>query len=192
MYTNFTNEELIEAYSTMIDYSGKANETILTEIENRCGLEKFLQEIEQKKINKVESDRILNELIKLNKEGFSLEEIKTNISSEIWTKQHLNAFIENRYIKHQLFLNDKTIDKELISKSLIGMILASIAGTGILLLSALVFKFAHFGLLLPVYFVSYLIIRGYTGKTHNNGIVFLAGLIATIISAVSIFLILKH
>jgi len=192
MYTKFTNEELIEAYSTMIDYSGKADETILREIEKRGGLEKFLEEIEQKNINKTESNRVLNELIKLNKEGFSLEEIKASISSEIWTKQHLNAFIESRYVRHQLFLSDKSIDKELIPKSLIGMVLASIAGTGILLLSVIVFKFAHFGLLVPVYFISYLIIRGYTGKTHNNGIVFLAGLFATIISAVSIFLILKR
>ncbi|OYU84487.1 MAG: hypothetical protein CFE24_06240 [Flavobacterium sp. BFFFF2] len=154
MYSKFTNEDLIEAYSSMIDYSGKADESILIEIENRGGLEKFLQEIEQKKINKVESDRVLNEIIKLNKEGLSLEEIKSKISSAIWTKQHLNAFIENRYIKHQLFLSDKTIDKELISQSLIGMILASIAGTGVLSLSLIVFKFAHFGLLVPVYFIS--------------------------------------
>ena len=191
MYNKFTNEELIEAYSTMIDYSGKADEIILLEIEKRGGLEKFLQEIEQKNINKVESNRVLNELIKLNKEGFSLEEIKINISSEIWTKQHLNAFIESRYVRHQLFLNDKSIDRDLILKSIIGMLLASIAGTGILVLSVFVFKFAHFGLLIPVYSVSYLIIKGYTGKTQNNGVVFLAGLIATIISGISIFSILK-
>ncbi|RZK04254.1 MAG: hypothetical protein EOO46_16990 [Flavobacterium sp.] len=192
MYSKFTNEELIEAYSTMIDYSGKADDNILKEIDKRGGLEKFLQEIEQKHVNKVESDRVLNELIKLNKEGLSLEEIKTNISSEIWIKHHLNAFIENRYIKHQLCLNDKSIDKDLILKSAIGLLLASIAGTGILLLFVFVFKFVHFGLLVPIYFVSYLIIKGYTGKSHNNGIVFLAGLIATIISGISIFLILNR
>ena len=132
MYKKFTNDELIEAYSTMIDYSGKADETILKEIEQRGGLEKFLEEIEQKNINKLESNRVLNELIKLNKDGFSLEEIKANITSEIWTKQHLNAFIENRYIKHQLFLNDKSIDKELIPRSLVrsvpGSPLMKIAG----------------------------------------------------------------
>ena len=192
MYSKFTNEELIEAYSTMIDYSGKADDNILTEIDKRGGLEKFLQEIVQKRVNKVESDRVLNELIKLNKEGLSLEEIKTNIISEIWTKQHLNAFIESRYVRHQLFLYDRSIDRDLILKSIIGLFLASISGTGILLLIFYVFKFVHFGLLVPVYFVSYLIIRGYTGKSHNNGIVFLAGLIATIISGVSIFLILKQ
>lgn len=189
MYDKFTNEELIEAYSTMIDYSGKADENILKEMDKRGGLEFFIEEIERKNINKEESIRVLDELIKLNKEGFSLEEIKTKITSKIWTKQHLSAFIENRYIKHQLFLHDKTIDKDLIPKSLIGMSIASLAGTGMLLLLVVVFKISHFGLLVPVYFVSYLIIKGYTGKSHNNGIVFLAGLIATIISAVSLFVI---
>lgn len=191
MYDKFTDDELIEAYSTMIDYSGKANESILKEIDQRGGLEKFLQEIDQKNKNKIESNRVLNELIRLNKEGFSLEEIKSNISSELWTKQHLSAFLENRYIKHQLFLSDKAIDKELIFKSFIGTILASFAGTGLILLSVVVLKFAHFGLLVPVYFLSYLIVKGYTGKTHNNGVVFISGLIATIVSGISIFVILN-
>lgn len=192
MYNKFTDDELIEAYTTMIDYSGKADENILKEINQRGGLEKFLKEIEQKNINKAESDRVLNELIKLNKEGLSLDEIKSNISSELWTKQHLNAFIENRYIKHQLFLNDKSIDKELILKSILGIAIASFAGTGLILLIVIVFKFAHFGLLIPVYFLSYMVIKGFTGKTHNNGIVFIAGLIATIISGISFFYIMNR
>lgn len=192
MYNKFTDDELIEAYTTMMDYSGKADESILKEIDHRGGLEKFLKEIEQKNINKAESDRVLNELIKLNKEGFSLDEIKSNISSELWTKQHLNAFIENRYIKHQLFLNDKSIDKELILKSILGIAIASFAGTGLILLIVIVFKFAHFGLLVPVYFLSYMVIKGFTGKTHNNGIVFIACLIATIISGISFFYIMNR
>lgn len=192
MYNKFTDDELIEAYTTMIDYSGKADESILKEINQRGGLDKFLKEIEQKNINKAESDRVLNELIKLNKEGLSLDEIKSNISSELWTKQHLNAFIENRYIKHQLFLNDKSIDKELILKSILGIAIASFAGTGLILLIVIVFKFAHFGLLVPVYFLSYMVIKGFTGKTHNNGIVFIAGLISTIISGISFFYIMNR
>ena len=192
MYNKFTDDELIEAYTTMIDYSGKADESILKEINQRGGLDKFLKEIEQKNINKAESDRVLNELIKLNKEGLSLDEIKSNISSELWTKQNLNAFIENRYIKHQLFLNDKSIDKELILKSILGIAIASFAGTGLILLIVIVFKFAHFGLLVPVYFLSYMVIKGFTGKTHNNGIVFIAGLISTIISGISFFYIMNR
>ncbi|MNY28518.1 hypothetical protein D3C86_1624960 [compost metagenome] len=192
MYNKFTDDELIDAYSTMIDYSGKADESILKEIDQRGGLEKFLQEINQKKENKVESDRVLNEVIRLNKEGHSLEEIKSNITSELWTKQHLNAFIENRYVKHQLFLNDKAIDRDIILRCFIGTILASFTGSGLILLSVVVFKFAHFGLLIAVYFLSYLIIKGYTGKTHNNGLVFISGLIATIVSGISIFLILNR
>jgi len=192
MYNEFTDDELIEAYSTMIDYSGKAEESILKEIDQRGGLEKFLKEIDQKNKNKVESDRVLTELIRLNKEGHSLEEIKSSITSELWTKQHLNAFIENRYIKYQLFINDKAIDKDIIWKCFIGTILASFAGTGLILLSVVVLKFAHFSLLVVVYFLSYLIIKGYTGKTHNNGLVFISGLIATIVSGISIFLILNR
>lgn len=192
MYDKFTNEELIEAYSTMIDYSKKADESILKEIDKRGGLQKFLKEIEQKKLNKAESDRVLNELISLNKEGLSLEEIKATITSELWVQQHLSAFIESRYIRHQLFLNDKSIDKDLIYKIVISILLASIAGTGMLLLSFVLFNYVYFFLLVPIYFISYLIVKGYTGKTHNNLAVFLGGLIATIISRILGFIILSE
>jgi len=182
MYSKFTEDELIEAYSTMIDYSRKANDAILKEIDERGGLDKFLQTIQQKEINKKESDRVLNELINLNKAGKDLEMIKKDISSEVWTKQHLNAFIENRYIRHQLYVNDKTIDKELISRIIIATIFATFSGIGIFVLSFIIFKYFYFVSLVLVYFISYLIIKGYTGKTNNNGAVFLGGLISTIIS----------
>lgn len=104
MYTKFSESELIEAYLTMVDYSGKANSEMLQEIENRGGLDKFLETIKQKEINKRESDRVLNLIIQYNKEGLTFEEINQKIVSEIWTEQHLNAFIENRYIRHKLYL----------------------------------------------------------------------------------------
>ena len=193
MYSNYSEDDLIEAYSTMMDYSGKADKTILNEIENRGGLEKFKQTIAAKEENKKESDKVLNEIIRWNKEGLSLEEIKNTIQSELWTKQHLNAFIENRYIRHQLYIHDKNIDREDVYKSLVGMLIASCIGSVLWCFSIIMFQFIFFPFLVIIYFVSYMITRGLTGKTHNNAAIFLAALFATIISFfVGFFLLDKY
>jgi hypothetical protein len=182
MYNEYTEDELIEVYSTMIDYSGKADPKVLEEIEKRGGLNSFLDKIKQREINKEESNRVLNELIKLNREGFGLDEIKKTITSEIWTKQHLNAFIENRYIRHQLFVSDKTIDRDIILKSIFGILLASVVGSMLWAFSIIFLKAVLYPILIGIYFISYLIIRGLVGKSHNNGMVLFAGVTATIIS----------
>jgi hypothetical protein len=182
MYNEYTEDELIEVYSTMIDYSGKADPKVLEEIEKRGGLNSFLDKIKQREINKEESNRVLNELIKLNREGFGLDEIKKTITSEIWTKQHLNAFIENRYIRHQLFVSDKTIDRDIILKSIFGILLASVVGSMLWAFSMIFLKAVLYPILIGIYFISYLIIRGLVGKSHNNGMVLFAGVTATIIS----------
>ena len=41
MYKKYSDEELIEVYSSMIDYSGKVSKEMLSEIESRGGLEIF-------------------------------------------------------------------------------------------------------------------------------------------------------
>jgi hypothetical protein len=182
MYDKFSESELIEAYTTMIDYSGKANSEMLQEIENRGGLDKFLETIKQKEINKRESDRVLNLIIQYNREGLTFEEINQKIVSEIWTEQHLNAFIENRYIRHQLFLNEKSIDREVISGSILGILIASIAGSAIWICSFLILKSIFYPVLIGIYLICYLIIRGLVGKSRNNIVVFIASFISTIIS----------
>ena len=182
MYSNYSEDELIDAYTTMMDYSGKAEENILNEIEKRGGLDKFKQAIAAKEENKKESDRVLNEIIKWNKEGLSLEEIKKTIQSELWTKSHLNAFIENRYLRHQLYLQDKNVDREVIYKSLLGLLIASFSGSILWCFSIIALKYIFFPFLVVIYFISYFIIRGLTGKTHNNAVIFLAALFATIAS----------
>lgn len=182
MYTKFSESELIEAYSTMIDYSGKANSEMLQEIENRGGLDKFLETIKQKEINKRESDRVLNLIILYNKEGLTFEEINQKIVSEIWTEQHLHAFIENRYVRHQLYLNDKSVDREVISGSILGILIASLAGGAIWISSFLILKSVFYPVLVLVYLICYLVIRGLVGKSRNNIVVFIASFISTIIS----------
>jgi hypothetical protein len=182
MYSNFSEDELIDAYTTMMDYSGKAEDSILNEIEKRGGLDKFKQTIAAKEENKKESDRVLNEIIKWNKEGLSLEEIKKTIQSELWTKSHLNAFIENRYLGHQLYLQDRNVDWEVIYKSLLGLLIASFTGSILWCFSIIAMKYIFFPFLVVIYLISYFITRGLTGKTYNNAVVFLAALLATIAS----------
>jgi hypothetical protein len=184
MYSNFTEDELIEVYSTMLNYSGKASPEILDEIDRRGGLDKFKTAIKQKELSKKESGRVFKELTELVAQGLDMETIKKKIASDVWTKQHLDDFIENKYLGHQLYIQDKTIDKDVFFRSFLGVLFSSVAGSILWAFSILFLKFIFFPFLIFIYIISYFIIRGLTGKSRNNLIVFLACLIATIASFV--------
>jgi|GEM_PF-996187 len=191
MYRKFTEKELIEAYTTMIDYSGKATPEITKEIEKRGGLESFLKTMEANKANKMESNRVLNEIIRLNKEGFGYEDILKKIKSDLWTEPHLRAFIESRYYRHQLFLNDKSVDRNTVALSFLGFLIASFTGSIVWCFSIFFLKFVFYPVLVVIYFICYFIIRGFVRKSHNNWLVFLSSLLATVSSFVVGFVWLK-
>jgi len=191
MYSKYSDDELIEAYSSMLDYSGKIENDLMSEIESRGGMERFQKIISDKKANHKESTRIIKEVIELSKQGFDLEKIKQTISSELWSKQHLYDFIDLKYLEHKLYINDISVDNNLVFKSILGFVVSTITGSVVWCFSILYLKFVLYPFLVAVYFISYFIIRGLTGKSHNNAVVFLAALAATIGSFVIGFILLK-
>jgi hypothetical protein len=73
MYRKYSDEDLVEAYSTMMDYSGKPNVEMLQAIELRGGMEKFLYDIEFKKKHQSEIGRIRKQVQELCEKGATLE-----------------------------------------------------------------------------------------------------------------------
>lgn len=182
MYNEYTEDELIEVYLTMIDYSGKADPEVLKEIEKRGGMPEFLEKIRQKEVHKAECIRVLNALIQFDRDGIGLNEIKKNISSDIWTKEQLNVFIDSRYTQHQLIVHDKKIDSAVVLRSTVGTLIASIFGSLIWGYSMVFFEAMVFPILIAVYFISYFILRMIVGKSQRNAMVLFAGVLATILS----------
>ncbi|MBW4362463.1 hypothetical protein [Flavobacterium taihuense] len=183
MYKKFSDEDLKEAYSTMMDYSGKANSELLTEIESRGGLEKFLRQIEIQKINQTEIGRITKEIRLLNSNGLDKNAIKDSLQSDILSKDELDYLIEQKLVEHQAIIADRTITSKTIFRSILGMILGSILGSIFLILAISFIGRLVFFPLVGVYIICYFTIKFLTKQSRNNAVVFIASFLSTVISA---------
>lgn len=181
-YKKYSDGELIDSYSTMIDYSGKANDEILAEIENRGGLENFLKQIELKKTNQKEIGRIKKEVYEASKDYSDLEFIKQFITSDILSKEDLDYLVERTFMEHQAILKDKTVTSNTIIGSIVGTLIGSIAGSLFLIFFVVAFGRIIYFSLIGVYIICYQIIKLITKQSRNNGVVFIATLISTILS----------
>ena len=183
-YTKYSDDELLDSWSTMIDYSGKANPDILAEIENRGGMETFLKRKESNEKNKKEIGRISKEVHDgcKNFVGADVEFIKQAITSEILSKEELDSLIERKFIEHPALLADKEINSNTIVGSITGTLIGAVLGALFLIICTAIFKRILFVLLIGVYVISYHTIKFITKKSRNNIVVFIASLIATILA----------
>jgi hypothetical protein len=175
-YNSFSEDNLIETYFSMID-SGEVSNEILKEIELRNSIESFKEKIDQ-----LESDRILKEIIHYIKDGEDYYFIKENIHSQIWEKQKLNQFIENKFQQQRGKKFDKTIYSTTISGSIHGFIIGSIIGSVIWASSIFFLKEMKLPLLVINFYVAYLFTKLLTGQSKNNYFVFVACMLATVVS----------
>lgn len=187
-YKNYSNEELIEAYSTMLDYSGKASNEILLEIDKRGGIDDFLTKIEFNKSNKEEINRISQEIYNLCKDFNDLDFIKGLIKSEILETNELDNLVTLKFNQYQAFLKNRKIDQKTIFGSLVGMIIGIIISLIFYsLVTFLIGKFVFYPII-GVYFICYQTIKLITKQTRDNTFVFLASFIGTLLTMLTFFL----
>jgi hypothetical protein len=185
MYQNFSDDELIEAYSTMIDYSGKPNLEMLSAIEKRGGIESFKRKIELNKINSAERNRITKEVYSLSSPETNLDFIKRLITSNVFSREELERLIEIKFFEHQAMLKNNAVSSKTIIVSIAAALLSCVIGAIIfILLMAFLTPMLLLAYIVPVYIINYLIIRFITKKTRSNIIVFLTTLLSTIGSIV--------
>lgn len=190
-YKNYTDKDLEEAYNTMIEYSGKASDDILSEINNRGGIEVFLSRIEFNKKNKKEIIRITNEVYSMSKDYSDLDFIKQFVKSETINPQELERLIELKFNEHQAILKNNTINRKTIFGSLIGIILGIIFSLFFYFL--IIYFFQRFVLypIVGVYITCYQSIKFTTKQTRDNIFVFISTLVATIITMLCLFLLYR-
>ncbi|MDR3026259.1 hypothetical protein [Chryseobacterium sp.] len=188
IYKNYNEEDLLAAYLYMTDHTGKINEEMREVICQKFNYDEFVKKAEFRKVLIKEKGRIAFEVHNRVQKGEEINLIVGNISSEIMESSELKIFILDKFDQFSKVKENDKIDKEVIYKSLLGIVIASV--TGFLFLRAIVAFTAEFSffLLIPVYIINYLVIYGITGKTRDNLIVFLAVFISVIISTVLPFI----
>ncbi len=188
IYKNFSEEELLIAYNELLDNSGKINRD-MQEVLNERGYDEFFAKANHKKAVVKEKGRIAFEINQLIDQGVALEDIEPKISSDILPKDELSYFILEKYIILTSNKENSKVDEETIRLSIVGLFVGTLAGSIFLLIAILFLQAIAPFLLVPTYIVCYLVIKLITGKTRSNLAVFISTFLATIFSALVVFLI---
>lgn len=189
IYRNFSEKELLIAYNELLDNSGKINRDMQEILTERGYDEEFFAKANHKKAVVREKGRIAFEINKMVQQNKSLEIIDEKISSELLEKEELSHFILEKYNQFERHKENTKVDKKTFYKSFTGIILGTFTGSIFLFLSIIFFKAFIFYFLIPTYIICYLIIKLITGKTRDNLAVFISTFIATVLSAVIVFII---
>ena len=186
-YKKFSYDDLIESYTNLIEYSGKANPEILEEIENRGGMELFQYAIEYKKQYRNELNRISKEVRELSNDYKDLDFIKQFVKSNILNEEDLNSYVEQKFNENQKIIADKVINSKTIIGSLIGTFIGAFLGFLFLLLTSFFFKAFIYFLIIVAYLICYFSIRILTKQSASNIVVLISAVIGTIISVALTF-----
>ncbi|SDJ36811.1 hypothetical protein [Chryseobacterium jejuense] len=187
-YSNYNEEDLLVAYLYMVDHTGKINDEMYEVICKKFNYDEFVQKAEYRKILIKEKGRISFDVHNSVQKGDKIDLILKNISSEVIESDDLKIFIVEEFEKFVKVKENDKIDKDVIYKSLLGIVVGTMAG---FLFLKTVIAFTHsfsFFLLGPVYIINYFVIYGFTRKTRDNLIVFLAVFISVIISTILTFI----
>lgn len=186
IYQNATDEELMQAYTSMMDYSGKITAELRAVIDAKGGLAQFKQQIEFRKRHLAEINRVAREVRELTSPEVDIEFVRKLITSSDLSTEALDALIELEFARWREYERDQKITSNTIVVSLVGVVVGIVVGTALLFLSVLLLKHLFYFLLVPVYIVNYLIIRLITKQSRNNPAVFIACLAATIGALIAI------
>lgn len=188
IYKNFNEEELLIAYNELLDNSGKINRDMQEILTERGYDKEFFEKANHKKAVVKEKGRIAFEIDQLINQGVGLEDVESKISSDILPKDELSYFILEKYIILTSNKENYKVDKETIRLSFVGLFIGTLAGSIFLFVAILFLQAIAPFLLVPTYIVCYLVIKFITGKTRSNLAVFISTFLATIFSALIIFL----
>ena len=164
--------------------SGQISSDLTDAIQSRGGLDYFRRILELRKTHLVEIVRLQKEICALTTPETDFVFVRKLVSSEYLSPQDLDIFARRVFDEHQASQADKAISQTTIPKSIIGLLIGSVAGTlfwwGILYLFKQPFIF-----IIPVIFIiGYLPIKAFTKQSFKNPVVLAASLLSVGVSLV--------
>jgi hypothetical protein len=128
-YEEYTDEELIDIYRKIADYSEEAQEALKIVIQNKGGQEALVKRLEEKQILANEVGRIAKETAEFGSKGIDASFIKKMASSDILSPEAVDQIIDNQYSVVQLELEDKKIKpRTVFGSTIISVVLALLIG----------------------------------------------------------------
>ena len=173
-YKKYSDKDLLESYSTALDYSGKADKDLVAEIDNRGGIEQMKKSVAEQNIVPDEIKRIYKLVFSLHKKDPNPIIIKYAITSDILSAEQLNKAIDIAIEDVEKHTKDISINSRTIIGSAIGVIISSLIGAGLWCYSIIQTGKMYYIFTVGILIISYIIIRLLTKQSNNNVIVFIA------------------
>ncbi len=184
-YQQYSDEELMEVYNQINNYSPEAKEAFDYVINKKGGLQRLLYSAEKQKERDLEIQRIAKETIQLTESGVDGDFIRKTTNSALLSTDEINTIIETKQLQSAVEIENKKITARTVAGSIIGGGLSSlIFGTlfGVIMIySNYIFYIFVIGLALCCYYS----IRLATKQSLKNMLV----LFATALSLLLAFLI---
>jgi hypothetical protein len=185
LYRNYSDQELLKLFSNNEGYSEEAKVIIYKVVEEKGGIEKLQQNLNEKIIIDKEIFRIRLEVRKLFSQETNAEFVKKLLPSDILTKEQLDETVDEEFEQLTTYKAGNSVDFKTILFAVLGIIVSSIAAGYLWSLmigptnnSNRIPYFVICGLILLCYFI----ILGFTRKSKFNPVVLAATAIAIIVA----------
>jgi D-serine dehydratase len=183
-FESYSDYELYQIANNPSGYTQEVQEAISIVVNKRGGLAAVAERLAKAKDIAIEIDRVEKEVHSLTTPETDLSFMKTMIQSNILSIDQLNETIEKSYALAQTQLKDKAVTPNTILGSILGCGIASIIG-GILWGLQLIYSNAVFSILaIGLFLLCFFIIKLITKKSFKNTSVFVATIVAVILSVV--------
>jgi hypothetical protein len=183
-YRKYNNQELMESYTSAMDYSGMANKDLMAEIDSRGGVQELTKWVAEQNIVPNEIKRINGAIRLLFLNGANEQDIKKEITSDILQTDELAGVVQNALSHEVAIKRDLTISKKTIVGCTLGLLISTLIGTVIWLVVILKTGIIYYALNVVTLFISIIIIRLITGQSRNNLLVFLASFFSAFLSLI--------
>lgn len=181
MYKNYSDADLIRAYSTMMENTGSIPKDLEKVMTDRGGIDFFKRILALRKSHPEEINRITKEVQGLTDQYSNAEFVRTFISSDHMSKEDLDLYVTRLHDEYRDSLADQAITKDTVLKSLFGLLAGSIASGLFWWLMMIIFHKPFYFILPVVYFIGYIIIKALTKQSSRNTIVLVCSLGAMIL-----------
>jgi hypothetical protein len=183
-YENYTDEELIEVYHNLADYSEEANEALKIAVQKKGGFQELVKRLSEKQVLTNEINRIEKETSEFGLKGVDASFIKKMASSTILSKDAVEEIIDRKYSLVRLELEDKKIKPRTILGSFIGGTTASLIGGLLWGLQLIYSKRMFYILLVGLVLLCYGIIKLITGQSKKNNAVLVATVVSVLLALI--------
>lgn len=183
-YSDYSDEQLIEVYHNLDEYSNEAKEAFADVMRSRGGLESLLEKEQLHKSVHAETERIQMEVRRLSASEVDLGFLTKMIKSDVINESRTRTIIQQTFEEINQDLEDRKIKPRTIIGGGVGAVIAGVTG-GILwglqmMWSGRIFVIFFIGLIL----LSYGIIRVVTKQSHKNTAVFVMTAVSVVIALI--------